>query len=315
MADVTAGGVRRDPALDPDLRAMLERLDAEGRGLGRLPVAEERVAYRALCCELSGPPPAGVSARDLTMTTDPPVRARLYEPASVGGPGPALVFVHGGGGVVGDIEAYDTACRTLVHESGVRVVSIDYRLAPEHPAAAAFADAEAAVRWVHAHAAELGIDPGRLAVGGDSQGGLLAAAAAQACRDLPLGLQLLVYPGLGFDAESAAPYLEGYFLDSTAITAFTTELHAGGGPEILALMPHGKDLRGAAPAYIASAGLDLLASGVPQYVTLLERRDVAVEHETFPSLIHGFLTMGGVSPAAAAAIRRIAQALRDGLDR
>ena len=301
------------PALDPGVAALLRRLDEEGRGLGRLPLDEERASYRAFCLEQSAPPPAGVATDDLTISGEVEIPARLYVPPSADAPAGCLVFVHGGGGVIGDVAAYDSVCRTLAHASGVRVLSVDYRLAPEHPAAAAFDDAEAAVRWAFAHAEALGVDPQRIAVGGDSQGGLLAAAAAQRCRDLPLALQLLIYPGLGLDPEISAPFMQGYYLDADAIAYFTGHLHAAGGPEILALMPHGKDLRGCAPAHIVTAGFDLLSSGVPQYTALLSRADVPYRHEDFPTLTHSFLTMSSASEAAADAVRRVATALRDGL--
>lgn len=305
-----------DPGLDPGIAATLERLAREDRWLGRLPVEEERASYRSICIELSGPPPAGVVTRDLVIGNGSPTRFYL-PPTSAAMPTPCLLFFHGGGGVIGDVAAYDSACRTLCARSGVAVLSVEYRLAPEHPAAASFDDAEAATRWTfeHAEAPELGLDPQRLAVGGDSQGGLIAATVAQRCRDLPLALQLLIYPGLGFDAAAAAPFLDGYFLDSTAISAFTGHLRAAGGPSIAELMPHGSDLTGAAPAYIATAGFDLLTSGVPSYLALLDHAGVPAEHESFPTLIHGFLTMSAASDVAAAAVLRIADALRDGLTR
>ena len=153
-----------------------------------------------------GRPEPVAAVADLTLDTAVPLRARHYAPAEAGGPRPLLVFYHGGGFVFGDLDTHDTVCRLLCRSSGAHVLAIDYRLAPEHPFPAAVEDARAALAWAHAHAADLGADPARVGVGGDSAGGNLSAVAAQlAARDggpAP-ALQLLIYPATDMSGTPA----------------------------------------------------------------------------------------------------------------
>src|SRR6478609_4450472 len=196
-------------AVDTQLMLRLQRLTRE-RGAETLPIPDGRRTIRAHTRMTAGRQPVG-GVRDLSVAG---LRARLYSPSlSRGG---LLVFFHGGGFMYGDLETHDASCRFLAERSGVRVLAIDYRLGPEQPFPAAYDDALAAYHWVVEHADELGADPRRLAVGGDSAGGNLAAVVAiEAARaGLPLAFQLLIYPvtDADRDTESARLFADGFYL-------------------------------------------------------------------------------------------------------
>ena len=306
--------VRR--GLDEQLAAMLADLSAQGYGLGRLPLAEERIRYRELCRELSATPPPEVTTRDWLIDTDDPdapLPARLYIPGGSSAPGPGLVFFHGGGGVIGDVDGYDPAVRTLAATAGVRILSVDYRLAPEHPFPAGFLDAATATAWAFAHAGELGIDPARIGVGGDSQGGAMAAMTAIRERAHPIAFQFLIYPGFSIDPVKSADLLEGYFLDMGALVFFGSHIGMTGHPQARDFSPFRKELQDAPPAYVATAGFDPASPAMLNYVAALQAAGVPVIHRDFPRLIHGFLTMTAASVAAGDAVTDMARALHDGL--
>lgn len=230
---------------------------------------------------------------------------RIYTP--VGGPErlPALVYYHGGGFVLGDLESHDSVCRHLARHAGVIVVAVDYRLAPEHPFPAAAEDACAAFRWVHAHADELEIRADRIAVGGDSAGGNLAAVVCQQLRDeghpMP-AFQLLVYPAtdLTRSAESHATFSDGYFLTRPMMDWFLAnyltdpaeERDPRGSPLVTA------DLAGLPPAHVAVAGFDPLRDEGEAYGQGLMAAGVPTTLRCYGSLIHGFYSMAGVVSAA-----------------
>jgi acetyl esterase len=230
---------------------------------------------------------------------------------------PAFVFFHGGGWVVGDLDTHDVVCRQIARDSGAVVIAVDYRLAPEHPFPAASVDAWSATTWIAAHADDLGIDSARIAVGGDSAGGGLAAVVALMARDsrkLRLALQVLVYPVLDLRAESASysKYAEGYLLTRAAMKWYIAQYaptpqaandwHAS---PLLAPWVHS-----IAPALIITAELDPLIDEGDAYARRLRGARVPVDYRVVPGMIHGFLTMGGKVDAANRSIEAIASALR-----
>jgi acetyl esterase len=220
----------------------------------------------------------------------------------------AVVFCHGGGFVLCDIESHDGFCRALARGTRAVVVSVGYRLAPEHPAPAAALDAFAAFRWVVGHASELGIDPARTAIAGDSAGGNLAAVTAILCRERAVAgpaAQLLLYPVIdpSFDTDSYQRCATGHFLTSAAMQWYWRQYL---GAQTLLEQPHlvaparAGSHAGLPPAVVVTAGLDPLHSEGCGYARRLREAGVRVVHRDFPDLFHGFLTIPSFPPAASA---------------
>lgn len=253
---------------------------------------------------------------------DGPIRIRIYWPSTDSVP-PVLVFFHGGGFVVGDLDTHDGTCRQHAAGAGAVVVSVDYRLAPEHPYPAAVEDAWAATQWVAEHADELGADATRLAVAGDSAGGTLSAVVAQRARDAdgpPIAFQLLWYPSTLWDATlpSFAENAAAPVLDRAAIAAFSRwyagEVDMSDPPPGMA-PGRAENLAGLPPTYIAVAGHDPLRDDGMRYGELLTAAGVPVEVHNAETLVHGYLGYAGVVPAATAALDRGLAALRETLRR
>lgn len=251
-----------------------------------------------------------------------PIPIRVYwPPESDATPPPIVVFLHGGGWVVGDLDCYDGEARNHAVGAGALVVSVDYRLAPEHPYPAAVDDAWAATRWVAEHAAEFGADPTRLAVAGDSAGGNLAAVIAQLARDAgapPLRFQLLWYPATIWDTSlpSFAENADAPILTLGAVKAFSRWYAADvnlSDPPATLIPGRAADLAGLAPAYIAVAGHDPLRDDGIRYGELLTAAGVPVEVHNAETLVHGYLGYAGVVPAATVAFDRGIAALRTAL--
>lgn len=230
------------------------------------------------------------------------VPLRVYRPRSSSSPVPALVYLHGGGWVVGNLDSHDGVCRALARRAGCTVVSVDYRLAPEHPFPAAVDDAWAATTWVADSADELGIDPQKIAVGGDSAGGNLAAAVATLARDhdVPLCLQLLVYPVLefSFDRPSYAENATGFGLTAAAMRWYWDKYLAddGDGASPLASPLRAPALANVAPAHVITVEFDPLRDEGEAYAGRLREAGVAVSTRRFEGLIHGVLRMTAVIP-------------------
>jgi acetyl esterase len=235
-----------------------------------------------------------------------------------------VLFFHGGGFVVGDLDTHDGTARQHAVGADAVVVSVDYRLAPEHPYPAAVEDAWAATLWVAEHGHEIGADTTRMAVAGDSAGGTISAATAQRSRDNadkggpPFAFQLLWYPSTLWDPSlpSFAENATAPILDAEAIAAFS-RWYAG---EVdLSAPPPGmapgraKDLGGLAPAYIGVAGHDPLRDDGIRYGELLAAAGVPVEVHNAETMVHGYLGYAGVVPAATAGLERGLAALRDAL--
>ena len=228
------------------------------------------------------------------------IKARLYRP-SADGVLAGLVFFHGGGWVIGDLDSHDDLCRDLAAQAHCAVLAVDYRLAPEHRFPAAADDAIAATRWASEHAAELGIDPTRLAVGGDSAGGNLAAVSALAARDagIPLAAQLLIYPVTDMahlEGESYTACGEGYGLTAAAMAWFRDHYLADAAAaqdwRVSPLLA--SDLSRLPPALVVTAEFDVLRSEGEAYARRLAEAGVPTELARYDGMIHGFVSMAGV---------------------
>ncbi|WP_344731789.1 alpha/beta hydrolase [Nocardioides fonticola] len=280
-----------------------------------VPQGRDALLHQSLLA--GGSLPIGAT-RDLEAAGLP---ARLYTPRGLrpGTPSGLLVFLHGGGFIYGDLDSHDAPCRLLAERAGVRVLSIEYRLAPEDVFPAAHDDCVAAYRWAVEHAAELDADPARLAVGGDSAGGNLAAwVAIEAAREgLPCAFQLLVYPTVDAHhaTESARLFAAGFFLTKQFMDlASDTYIPADADLDDPRLSPILAELPdGLAPAYLCTAGFDPLRDEGEAYARKLADAGVPVEMKRFPDQIHGFLNIVGVGRTSRSAVEEIAAALRRGL--
>jgi acetyl esterase/lipase len=310
--------------LDPTLQLMLSGLrlgGIDGLAVNADPVAS-RAQMRQSLLALPGPQ-IHVTVDELTIPGPAgEIGARHYRPAS-GAASDLLVFYHGGGWVLGDLDTADALCRLTCRDAGVHVLSIDYRLAPEHPAPAAIDDAYAAYTWACEHAAELGAIPGRVAVGGDSAGGNLAALVCQLTRDedgpAPL-LQWLIYPRTDFSAQtrSLSLFAHGFLLTKRDIDWFNAQYLRGTGidladPRVSPL--RAESLSGLAPALIAVAGFDPLRDEGQNYATALQAAGTAVDLRCLGSLTHGFASLFQLGGGSAAATSDLISALRAHLSR
>jgi acetyl esterase len=304
--------------LDPQARALIDlMIERKVPPVHTLAAPEARAMYRDRRSFTQPEAPAVAEVRELTA--DGTMALRLYRPAS--GVLPLLVYFHGGGWTIGDLDTHDVVCRQLANASGCAVLSVDYRLAPEHVFPAAVDDCIAATRYARREAAALGIDASRIAVGGDSAGGNLAAVVAIAEREAgtPLAFQLLIYPGI--DARCGAPSHtsngQGYLLTADSIAYYRghyipdpsqwTDWRAS--PLLAA------DLRKLPPALVLTAGYDPLRDEGLQYADALSQAGNRVQYICFERQIHGFITMGRVIDEANTAIALCAAVLRSALSR
>ncbi len=307
--------------LDPQVRDYLAKMAAlRLPGFHTMPPAESRRLFQMVRAMGARPEPVAEAVDRLLGGSIP---ARSYLPIGPApGPRPALVYYHGGGWVLGNLETVDGLCRSLANASGCVVVSVDYRLSPEAKFPAAVDDCYEAARIVAAEAGSFGVDPGRVAVGGDSAGGNLAAAVALRARDrgdLPLALQWLVYPILdfAFDTRTYCDHAEGFGLTREMMIWYWDQYLArpedGGHP--LASPMRAADLSGLPPALVMTAECDVLRDEGEAYAARLIAAGVAVDLRRCAGQIHGFLQMGDVVDAARDAVRDAARALRVALAR
>ncbi|MGX9790751.1 alpha/beta hydrolase [Mycobacterium sp. MMS18-G62] len=309
--------------LDTTLQLMLAAQHASG--LGGLVSSDDVAASRSQLRIVSASFKQDIAVDRVTNLSIPgpagPIRARHYRPGASAAP--MLVFYHGGGQVVGDLDTHDDVCRKFCREGGVHVLSVDYRLAPEHKAPAGSEDAFAAYQWALEHARELGADPDRVAVGGDSAGGNLAALVSQRARNeairLPV-LQLLLYPVTNYlhDTRSQTLFADGYFLTKRDMNWFTN--HYLGGADVDASDPRvspllADDFSKLPPAMVLTAGFDPLRDEGNQYAQAMRDAGVAVDHREYGSLIHGFANLFPLGGGSATAVQEIISAMRAHLAR
>jgi acetyl esterase len=303
--------------LDPQVQKVLDQIAAIGApDLHTLPVPEARTAMAAMA-GLQGQTEAVAHVEDRTLPgPGDDIAIRLYTPDRDRAL-PLLVYFHGGGWVLGSIDTHDALCRALANAAGCAVVSVEYRLAPEHPFPAAPEDAYAATRWIAENAAALGGDATRIAVGGDSAGGNLAAVVALMAREQGgprLRHQLLIYPvtDAAFDTLSARENAEGYLLTSEAMRWFWNHYC----PDVTARgdwraspvrAPH---FRGLPPAHVIPAEFDPLRDEGEAYAAHLRAADVPVRCTRYDGMIHGFFSMGGVVARGRAAVGEAVRLLR-----
>ncbi len=311
-------------ALDPQVQAVIELVIKSGRPpYHQLSPKDARQLFRETRPgSTPAPPEIGLVSDALADGPDGPIPLRVYRPRGVaaGAPLPGLVFFHGGGWVIGDLDTHDVLCRQLTAEAGITVVAVDYRLAPESKFPAAADDAWAATRWVVAHAERLGIDARRLAVGGDSAGGNLAAVVALLARDAggpDIRLQVLLYPvtDVGVEWPSYQEFAEGYLLTSESMRWFiahylNVETEAA---DWRASPLRAASLAGLPPALIITAGFDPLRDEGEAYARALRTAGVRVDYACYGGMIHGFVPMGRLIDTGNRAVSHIAGSLREAL--
>ena len=311
--------------LHPQAKALLDFIVAKGiPPTHTLSPADARSFYRERRLVTQPDPPPIGEVRELSAPGPlGPIALRLYHPqaaAERSSAPPVLLYFHGGGWVIGDLDTHDTLCRQLALASGAAVVAVDYRMGPEHRFPAAVDDCLAATRWVHAHAAALGVDARRLAVGGDSAGGNLAAVVALAARDagdLAVAFQLLIYPAT--DQRRGAPShttnAQGYLLTADTMRYFHDHYIADPAMDLdwrASPLLH-TDLSKLPPALVLTAGYDPLRDEALQYSHKLTLAGNRATHINFERQIHGSITMGRVIDEANAAVQICAAELRRAL--
>ena len=288
-------------SLDPQCQALIDMINqAGGPPFDADDYLAAREGYRKTIALYEHPSPPLHSVIDETVEGPDgnALAIRLYRPTA-DAELPALIFFHGGGWAVGDLDTHDHVCRYLAAHSNIVVVAVDYRLAPEHPFPAPFDDCLHVVKWAHANAEVLNIDPAKIAVGGDSAGGNLAAAVSLALRDdenLSLKFQLLIYPACDFTADhpSMRENGEGYLLTVGAMEKFTNwylpeenfRLDYRASPQLA------NNHENLPPAFVITAGYDPLRDEGKRYAETLKAAAVTTQHTCYEGMVHGFLRMG-----------------------
>ena len=310
--------------LDPMVKAFLDQASAMPRPKAwEVPLSISRQGF-AHMMSLVGPKDVPVGKVQNIVIPGPAgeIRARLYFPVAAGGEGlPALVYFHGGGFVMGDLDTHDGLCRLIAHEGGFVVAAVDYRRAPENKWPAPLDDAIAATRWIFDNAPSLGIDAGRIAIGGDSAGGHLAACVTQAAKELgglKIAFQLLMFPGTEFttDTASMSRFAVGYFIEKQAIEWCYSQVLPPGidraSPKVSPL--NAKDFSGLPPAYILLGGYDPLHDEGRSYADKLKAAGVQVTVADYAEMVHCFIYLQSVLPQAHEALANAAHAVAKALD-
>ena len=309
--------------LDPDAQRVLDMIKAAGRpAFNTLSPEEARGFFAAGRTVLQPEPPEVAEVRALEAPgPNGPVPLRLYraQGSAAGAVLPVMIYYHGGGWVLGDLDSHDQACRAIANAASCCVVAVDYRLAPEVKFPGAISDSAAATRWILGNAGSLAIDPARAAVGGDSAGGNIAAVMALMARDgyLPkIAFQVLIYPAvdMGMGHESYQRITEGYPLVASTMKWFIDHyLPAPGDVADWRASPlRAASLAGVAPALVLTCAHDPLCDEGVEYARRLDREGVSVTHLHYNDQVHGFLTMGKIIRASQTAIEMIAVCLRRG---
>jgi len=273
--------------------------------------------------ELTGPKDVPVGKVENFTIPGPggELRARSYAPIAAAGSLPTLVYFHGGGFVAGSLQSHDGLCRLFTAEGGFKVIALDYRLAPEHPWPAAVDDAWAALQWIEENASDLGVDAGRIAVGGDSAGGMLAAIVTQLAREkggVKIAYQMLLFPNtqVGGETSSMNEFAVGYFLERRVIEYFNSlYLPADADRNSPKVSPlRAKSFAGLPPAYVMLGGYDPLHDEGLAYADKLRGAGVKVTIADYPDLVHGFIYLQTVLPQAHEAVAEAAKAVKKALD-
>jgi acetyl esterase len=305
--------------VDPQMQAVLDRAAASGLPpYHTVSAVEARRLYKETRGALSPPVPEVAAVRELAAPGPAgPIPLRQYRGliTEADAPLPLLVYFHGGGWTIGDLDTHDIVCRTLANKARCAVISVDYRMGPEHKFPAAVDDCVAATRWLAQQAASLGVDPARIAVGGDSAGGNLATVVAITLRDAggpTLVFQALAYPATDqrMDSASHTKFGEGYLLTRKNMLWFRDNYLAPADFDDWRASPiRAADLARLPPAHIITAGYDPLVDEGRAYSDRLVAAGVPVLYECFEGMAHGFVTMGGVVAAADHALYRLGQSL------
>ncbi|MFM0439779.1 alpha/beta hydrolase [Paraburkholderia strydomiana] len=311
--------------LNPKIEQVLDMIARAKRPkLHEMTAQAARASYEksAPILEIASAPMFAVEDLRVPTRDGATIRARLYQAAepSWAEPAPALIYYHGGGFTVGSVDTHDALCRMFARDGKCAVLSVDYRLAPEHKFPTAVNDAFDALVWLHAHAAEFGIDAGRLAVGGDSAGGTLATVCAVLARDagIALSLQLLIYPGTtGYqETDSHSRLADGFLLSGETIQWFFDQyVREASDRDDWRFAPldgtrGAPEFGGLAPAWIATAEYDPLSDEGDAYAKKLRDHGNEVTLRRYPGMIHEFFKMGGFVPDVAHAHAEAAAALR-----
>jgi acetyl esterase len=309
--------------LDPEIQPIVDLIEAApGPPAHLVPVEQARAAHDRETAVMSGPGEQVAEVRELELPgPGGAIRIRVFRPLGTDDDGalPLVAYLHGGGWVLGTLDAFDPLCRALANASGALIASIDYRLAPEHPFPAAPDDARAALRWLAAHAGELGGDPARLAIAGDSAGGNLATVTARRLRDEggpALRMQALIYPvcdsalntpsyrentvGFGLSAQSMKRYWDLYLDGADGRHPDASPLRAG-------------DLAGLPPAYVLTVRHDVLRDEGEAYARALQDAGVPVTLRRYDGAVHGFFRWLAKAELARRAVADVGAALRSGL--
>jgi len=310
-------------ALDPQAANVIDLIVKSGRPpYHQLAPKDARQMFRETRPASTPPAPQIGAVRDVLTEGAQAIPLRVYRPPGVSDSRrlPVLVYFHGGGWVIGDLETHDVLCRQLTAEAGISVIAVDYRLAPEHKFPAAADDAWAATRWIAAHAAELGVDADRLAVGGDSAGGNLAAVVALLAREAGgprIALQILLYPvtDLVSESQSYADLADGYMLTRDSMRWFRAQYLAKeqDAADWRVSPLRAPSLAGLPPALVVTAGYDPLRDEGEAYARRLREAGVSVDAVSFGGMIHGFVPMGRLIDTAFRGVSLITGSLRQAL--
>jgi len=302
------------PVLDPQIQAVLDEQAAAGaKAPGTVTPKELRAQFATQSTEQWGEVSDEMHSVEDTDADGVPIR--IYRPVESDEPNMALVYFHGGGWVVGSLDTHDGITRAIARRAGIVVVSVDYRLAPEHPFPAALEDVWTATQWVSNNAAELKLDVDRIGVGGDSSGGNLAAVVARRGRDhaVPIALQLLLYPVISnaFDTPSYSYFSEGYGLTRDGMRWYWEQYLGeadGTNPDVSPAET--ADLRRLPRAIVVTAEADVLRDEAESYAQRMFLSTVETEGYRYDGMVHGFLRMAGKVERSNAAFDELAESIK-----